>query len=164
MLEYPIGVSKQTLVVTDPVLSHFASHRQKRWFQKEAGGQLFAKITENRVIILEATGPRRTDRRSRFSYAPDREAEQEEILARRKDGLHFVGDWHTHPEQIPRPSYLDSSSMNECVRKSYHSLNGFVLIVVGKEDPPLGLHVSLCDGQTSHILFPSGNSRGSPHD
>src|SRR3546814_8042190 len=76
------------------------------------------------------------DRRTRTSYIPDRRAEQAEIFDRHARGLHYVGDWHTHPERYPQPSSPDAQSIAECVAKSTHQLNGFVLIIVGQAEPP----------------------------
>ena len=78
-LRYPIGTSGQTLVVDVPVLAHFERHRQIRWWQREAGGQLFSRVEGEVITIVEATGPRLGDRRTRHSYEPDRRAEQVEI-------------------------------------------------------------------------------------
>src|SRR5689334_6509783 len=121
MIEYPIGASGQILVLSTPVLDHFSQHRQLRWYQCEAGGQLFARLEEKRIIVTEATGPRRSDRRSRCSYEPDRTAEQREIDERFREGIHFVGDWHTHPEDLPQPSDRDETSIAETVARSCHA-------------------------------------------
>jgi integrative and conjugative element protein (TIGR02256 family) len=154
MIEYPIGTSGQVLVFESEVLEHFRRQRQRRWFDREAGGQLFARIDGARVIVVEATGPRPSDRRSPFSYAPSRRDERAEILDRYAKGLHFVGDWHTHPERLPRPSHPDCTSIGECVRRSKHSLNGFVIAVVGQAEPPDGLFVAIHDGMRAHRLLP----------
>lgn len=152
MIEYPIGTSEQSLVLTDPVVDHFRRHRQLRWYQREAGGQLFARFKDNSVFVEDATGPRRTDRRARTSYVPDRRAEQVEIFERHPRGLHYVGDWHTHPEPHPSPSRSDTWSIAECVAKSRHQLHGFVLVIVGQTEFPAGLHVSVHDGNSSYAL------------
>ena len=153
MLEYPIGRSCEVLVLSDEVVRKFRRYRQKRWYQREAGGQLFARLSPSRIVIEEATGPRRTDRRTRTSYVPDRAAEQREIDGRHAEGLHFVGDWHTHPEKHPRPSGLDVASISESVRKSTHALNGFLLVIVGQAEPPSGLLVSVHDGFGSSAIL-----------
>jgi integrative and conjugative element protein (TIGR02256 family) len=154
MIEYRIGSSEQTLVLMDEVLEHFRRHRQIRFWQCEAGGQLFARYESNRIIVVEATGPRRTDRRSRGSYVPDRRAEQEEIERRSLIGLQFIGDWHSHPEPRPKPSRLDLASIAECFNRSAHTLNAFVMAIVGQIDAPEGLHVLLHDGLSSYVLTP----------
>ncbi|WP_426615270.1 Mov34/MPN/PAD-1 family protein [Bradyrhizobium sp. McL0616] len=98
------------------------------------------------IEVVEATGPRRTDRRTRTSYAPDRPAEQREIDDRFGRDLHFLGDWHTHLERTPRPSCPDISSLDDTVRRSVHAMLAFVLVVVGQAPAPDGRHVSLFRG------------------
>ncbi len=154
MIAYPIGTSGQRLVFSTGVLNHFAKHRQNRWWQSEAGGQLFARFDLPNIVIEVATGPRRSDRRSRFSYLPNRSAEQREINQLHQDGRHFIGDWHTHLEPIPTPSSRDAESMRELFERSNHKLNGFVLVIVGRDGFPYGLSVSLYTGFCSILLTP----------
>lgn len=156
VIQYPIGTSGQVLILTDSVVEHLRHHRQRRRYQREAGGQLFARFDGGRIMIEEATGPRRTDRRTCTSYVPDRRAEQVEILERHGRGLHYVGDWHTHPEMFPGPSRPDASSVAECVAKSKHDLNGFVLVVVGQAEPPAGFHVSIHNAKSVVTIEASG--------
>jgi integrative and conjugative element protein (TIGR02256 family) len=152
MITYPIGMSGQNLIFLNGVLVHFQRYRQVRWWQREAGGQLFARVEVGQINVVEATGPRRSDRRSRTSYEPDRIAEQQEINERFPLGLHFIGDWHTHPEEGPQPSSIDVRSTADDVRKSHHCLNAFVLVIVGRGELPGGLHVSLHDGTMQYPL------------
>lgn len=154
MLYYPVGDSGQTLVLCDQVLKHFAAHRQRLPWQAEAGGQLFARLEAPDIHIVEATGPRLTDKRGRTYYRPDRRAEQREIRERHGHGLHYVGDWHTHPVRHPDASCVDLNNINDCVAKSRHELNGFVLIIVGTARTPAGLRVSVHDGEHCHVLHP----------
>ena len=155
MIVYPIGVSGQFLVLTEEVIRHFGRHRQLRWRLREAGGQLFARFDGSQILVVEATGPRRTDRRTRTSFVPDRRAEQKEISERHTRGLHFIGDWHTHPETIASPSETDFRNIAECFARSTHTLNGFVLIVVGRANSPDGLNVSVYDRGSRSRLWPT---------
>lgn len=152
LIEYTIGTSDQVLVFSDEVLAHFKRNRQTRWWAREAGGQLFAKIQDQVVTVVSATGPRRSDKRSRTRYFPSRRDEQIEICEAHAQGLHYVGDWHTHPQSAPTLSSVDVDSMRECVAKSLHGLNGFVLIVVGTAPPPTGFCVCICDDNDCYRL------------
>lgn len=154
MISYPIGALGQVLLFDAEVVERFKRHQQHRWWQREAGGQLFARFNYDTIHVLEATGPRRSDRRGRYSYEPDRRAEQQEIDDRFPLGLHFVGDWHTHPEDYPSPSSIDLKSTSEGVRRSGHELSAFVLVIVGRAPLPSGLFVALHDGCTQHVLDP----------
>jgi len=162
MIAFPIGVSGQRLIFSPTVLAHFDRHRQTRWWRREAGGQLFARFALPDIQVEEATGPRRSDRRTRNSYSPDRLAEQYEITIRHASDLHFIGDWHTHPEPTPSSSQQDGESMRNLVAESRHVLNAFVLVIVGCNPVPSGLSVSLFDSENEFVLHPeSVESEGS---
>lgn len=134
------------LTLTEAVLDHFSANRQNSPDAKEAGGQLFAQIEGSHWIIVRATGPRRSDWRSRFGFRPDRRAERAEIQDLFALGLHYVGDWHTHPEAHPIPSPSDLVSMDDLVTRSTHELPGFLMIIVGTDPGHFGLWVSLHTG------------------
>ena len=150
-LEIVLGESGETVKIADSVLKHFSRYQQLHEDQTEAGGQLFGAVNGTTISIVDATGPRRTDRRSRCSYIPDRKAEQREIDGRFAVGLHFLGDWHTHPELLPTPSGTDLRNMRECVKRSKRAVSGFLLLIVGTAPLPRGLHASLHDGD--EVLF-----------
>ncbi|WP_395698496.1 Mov34/MPN/PAD-1 family protein [Methylocella sp.] len=155
MIAYPIGTSGQTLILTQPVLGRFSKYRQRRWWQREAGGQLFARFEGDHIVVAEATPPGHHDIRSRFGFRPDRRREQTEILERHACGLHFIGDWHTHPEAAPHPSAMDTERMHDLLTRSKHQLNGFVMVIVGTGDAPEGLYVALFSRASSIRLNPA---------
>ena len=153
-ITFRIGDSEQSLLLTPAVLNHIARHQQSDGALSEAGGQLFASFKGDQIRVEQATGPRTTDRRSRYGYIPDRRGEQEEIDRMHSLGLNFIGDWHTHPERVPNPSTSDIRSIREAVTRSTHHLNGFVLLIAGTEAFPLGLFVKLYGvrGETAVVL------------
>ncbi len=123
-------------------LETMMSYRQKGFFSREAGGQLFGSRRQKGWWIEVATGPKRGDKRGRFHFWPDRRAEQDEINELYREGLEFLGDWHTHPEDLPKPSNSDITSIENVVRASEHSLPGILLCIMGRRDPPEGLWAS----------------------
>lgn len=145
MISFNIGGSGQTLSFTDSVLAHFKRNQQVRFWQREAGGLLFARLLLPIIEVCHVTGPRPTDRRTRFSYWPDENAERREIEAMFSRDFHFVGCWHTHPEDIATPSHVDVRSISDSVRRSKHALTGFVMVIVGRAALPESLSVSVCD-------------------
>ena len=151
-LRFAVGKSEQTLRIRTNVLRHFKKHQQTRGWSLEAGGQLFAKLSLEEVVIEKATGPRRSDLRSRTSYVPDPVVEQSEIDHWYRKGLHYVGDWHTHPESVPQASGSDRASIRDSFIRSQHSLRGFLLIIVGTERIPTGLYVSLNNTESELVL------------
>ena len=154
-ITFRIGDSEQRLVLTPAVLNHLAKQQQTDRNSSEAGGQLFARFRGEEIRVERATGPRTTDRRSRYGYIPDRQGEQEEIDRMHSRGLHFIGDWHTHPEGIPTPSTSDVRSIRQAVTQSKHHLNGFVLLIAGTDRFPRGLFIALYDARSETAILPN---------
>lgn len=78
----------------------------------EAGGVLLGRhIVKSRDIIVDrVTVPMLDDRRSRLRFFRARRQHQEEIdrVWRESDGTcTYLGEWHTHPEPSPEPSFVD---------------------------------------------------------
>ncbi|WP_394072902.1 Mov34/MPN/PAD-1 family protein [Xanthobacter autotrophicus] len=148
---YPTGSLR--VLVRGAVLLHVSHHRQTSCWRREAGGQLFARIHGDEWSVEQATGPRQSDLRSRFGFRPNRKAEQQEIGERFTAGLHYVGDWHTHPESSPKPSSTDISSMKDMVSASRHELAGFLMMIVGTRPGPSGIWLSIhrANGEWSRL-------------
>ena len=140
--------------MSDLVLAHLLEHRQTRVWHREAGGLLFARIGGKRIEIEAITGPRPTDRRTPFSYRPDRAGEQAEVDAHHAVGLHYVGDWHSHPENVPGPSARDNKTMASRVEKSQHQLRGILFAIIGRAPLPQGLTLVVHDGTRWFPLDP----------
>lgn len=152
MLAYKNQRSDIVIVFSTAALDHFVQNRQLQPSSAEAGGQLFATFDGGVALIELATGPRRTDHRFRYGFRPDRKAEQQEIKTMFNRGLHYVGDWHTHPTQIPEPSIEDLRNIRAAVKQSVHELEGFLLVVVGNASFPAGLSVTLDTGKDALTL------------
>lgn len=150
-----IAPGGQVAVLSESVIEHLLAHRQKRW-GREAGGQLFGVFEGPRTVrILKATGPRKTDLRRLCFYKPDKVAEQREIDEAFSVGLHYVGDWHTHPQTLPSPSSFDVDSLQNVFKMSTHSLDYLLLAVVGRADPPDGLYMGLVDACRVYPMSPA---------
>ena len=158
VISYSIGHSSQFVILTVPVLACFDRHRQLDVHSREAGGQLFARFDGDAIRVERATGPRSSDRRSRTSFIPNRTAERREIGWSFKDGFHYVGDWHTHPEPDPSPSQTDIRSFQDMYRKSRHELASFLMVIVGTVSGENGLYVALCNDHGLRRLSVSDNA------
>ena len=106
---------------------------------KEIGGQLFARIEPGLINVVFASVTAGKSRRTRFGFFPDRDAERADVRSHFKAGLHYVGDWHTHPEDIPNPSSTDVHEIRNIFKQSLHELPFMLLVVVGRRAFPEGL-------------------------
>jgi integrative and conjugative element protein (TIGR02256 family) len=147
------------------VVAHFTKHRQHGKVKTELGGQLFAVLDTGEIHIVKATGPNPIDKRGWSWFRPDLRTQNSEIKKLYQDGLHYVGDWHTHPESTPTPSSLDLTSMEDCFRKSRHELKAFLLVIVGRTAFPQGLWVGLhnSEGHERLLLVDESIRRAQPN-
>lgn len=135
---------KFSISVDDACLSELEKRRQLGR-SPERGGQLFAEIVDGDVRIVLASDV--DGKRSRFSFLPYRWREQREIAKEFKRGLHYVGDWHTHPEEVPRPSGFDVEKILGVYRESDHELPFLVMLIVGRAPFPEGLYAAFATTQ-----------------
>lgn len=143
------------LVLGDQVLVRFRRHRQMAPPATESGGQLFSRLGSGLVEIERATGPRRSDLASPYSFHPNRRAERREIGRLFRGGFHFVGDWHTHHQVHPKPSRNDKYSILAEFELSRHELPYFVLVIAGTAPPPRGLFVCTAGPEGIRELVPT---------
>ncbi len=142
---YTFPDSKQQILLTKPILELFKTYRQQG-LEVESGGLLFAEFDLPIIRIIEASPPHKSDKRWRTLFVPNRILQRQFIKQHFKQGLHFVGEWHTHPQDKPSPSDLDLGSMADSFLQSHHELNYFVMIIVGKATDSLELWVSVHNG------------------
>lgn len=137
--------TEQRVHLRRSVIEHVQQYRQTDDSDPESGGQLFAEINARDIIVIKATGPYKVDRASRFRLTLNQRRQKDDILRLFQAGLHFVGEWHTHPEPRPSPSCLDLSNISDCFAKSRHQLSSFLMLIVGTDLSESGLWISQHD-------------------
>ena len=138
--------SSQVIVLRPRVLKHIGRYRQTKWWQREAGGQLFGLVTDKVLHVELATGPYQGDLRSRYNYRSHPGLAQREILRQRELGLYYCGDWHTHPEPRPTASDEDMQTISTLAKRSDLRLNCVVMLIQGAGMGADGLAVYSSDG------------------
>lgn len=128
---------------SDSVLQVFSEHVQTG-LKPESGGILLGTVHERGLLVTTATGPTKLDRQFQFLF--ERSPFGHRAVARRKwrqsGGLvRYIGEWHTHPQSIPRPSAIDLDEWRKLaiVRADGRPL---LAVIVGHH----GLHVELASG------------------
>ena len=135
-----------TIQLATPCIETLETHRQRKRFHTEIGGQLFARFIGGMLVVELATCVKGD--RSRFSFHPNRGEEQREIDGLFGQRLHYIGDWHTHPERTPTPSRPDRTKMLEIFRQSKHQLPYMLLAIVGVDTFPAGLYLGAVEAGT----------------
>lgn len=151
-LTYTVPDSSLSVTLAPDVLAHFEANTQ-RWGHREAGGQLFGTFPSPNIMMVEkATGPVSAYRRFLHRISLNLHVDQKEINDEFKKGLHYLGDWHTHPATNPSPSPIDYRTFQSRFRQSTHELIEMLMIIVGTNSFPEGLWVGLQNNNRSARL------------
>lgn len=130
------------VLLTAAALEHMYRYMQRRLWQKEAGGEIYAADPDaHGLIITTAAGPNKTDHRTRYSYNPDIEAamrDRERLFAL---GRHAVGLWHTHPEACPSSSCQDRQTTEEYLSAFQGDRERYLMVIVGNCGNPPDMRV-----------------------
>jgi integrative and conjugative element protein (TIGR02256 family) len=131
-LRFSIGTSKQEIVICRNVFKDICKYMQID-NSSESGGLLFAEFKLPKIIVKKISTPSKTDYRSRYEFKSDQVMLQKVINTNFDKKLHYIGEWHTHPENHPVPSIIDIGSMKDTFIASRHELNYFLLIILGNK-------------------------------
>ena len=108
------------LSLAEPVIAIFERHIQAQPSDCEAGGLLLGTVHGSNIAVAEATVPTTWDKRLPSLF--ERMLFGHSSIARARwtasgGTVRYVGEWHTHPQDYPRPSGLDRSEWNKLSRK-----------------------------------------------
>lgn len=123
-------------------------HTQRHWWTNESVGQLYATDMTGDRIVVDAVTKLRSRWASYTGVRLDVPLVNEERAGYFKQGLHCLGFWHSHPEQVPKPSGDDIAMAADHARAGIAVFAGIVFVIVGTAAPPLGLGVWVHDGTT----------------
>ena len=123
---------------------------QRRWYQREAVGQLFTMdLTQPVITVDEATVLKPTwSSWSGVGFDVTEAMRQREQLLSK--GLHCIGIWHTHPEPNCSPSPTDARLAADHAKAARPVLNGLVFAIAGNRPFPDGWYIGVHDGTRFH--------------
>ena len=86
---------------------------------------------DGHVEITNFSGPYPTDRATRHSVCLDHQHCLADIAAYFRQGQHFVGYWHTHPDPSPTLSGIDRRSLVRNLHAGGLEIERMIAVVVG---------------------------------
>ncbi len=121
----------------DSSIEELKQYQQKNG-EYESGGILAGEIypKENKVIVKKVILSKKATR-SMFGVNIDKKEMQEELEKIRKETgyqYYYIGDWHTHPEKHPTPSWIDNRSYKKTLKTIVLQTNFVVFLIVGNGD------------------------------
>lgn len=111
-----------------------------------------AQIGDNHYRISKISPP---CVKSHTHYGCERDAAMANLFIREDYELSehtrfYIGEWHTHPENIPTPSTLDYNSIEDIFQTASLVVPFLLMIIVGTET----LHISVFNGEKNIKIDP----------
>jgi integrative and conjugative element protein (TIGR02256 family) len=124
------------LEISSHALSRMLAFVQDTRRKPEAGGVLIGRyIRDSRDIVIdEVTVPMVGDRSLRFNFWRARKRHQQALdQAWLLSGgtSTYLGEWHTHPEDIPEPSDTDIKNWQSRLKQDIFSSDTLFFIIIG---------------------------------
>lgn len=135
----------------DGVLDVFHKHIQRVESDAEAGGLLLGEVRGRHLNLICATFPTVYDLRSRYSFERLPQGHAEVALKMWSDSrgiVRYLGEWHTHPQDLPTPSRIDRSEWKRLASERKDKVP-FLAVIVGRA----GLHVELVPWRGNGIVL-----------
>lgn len=85
----------------------------------ETGGVLVGYVTAQGPVVTAMVGPGGNAEFRRRRFSPDSSFQEQQIAALYESSgrIHtYLGDWHTHPDGIATPSWLDRRTLRRIAR------------------------------------------------
>lgn len=95
------------------------------------------------------------DKRGRFSFCRNKVSAQRIINKKwhESNGIeNYLGEWHSHPESKPTPSYVDRNLIQQIIADSTNVFKKVFLIIVGKDK---SLYIGITNSEVSNKIYTS---------
>ncbi len=123
-----------TILFTPNTVKMFERSRQITSDQPESGGYLFGQLFGDQLVICVATPPGPDDTKKPRFFKRSRERGQlllDRIWRASNGKTVLVGEWHTHFEENPKPSWIDISESKKALKLNICHLDFMVVVIVG---------------------------------
>lgn len=125
--------------VGDVALARMDQHRQIEPNAPEAGGILLGRliVDSHDIVIDDVAVPSEHDRASRFRFFRSKRNANTVIRKTWSSSnatCIYLGEWHTHPEDTPSPSWTDLRNWRRVLRKSCIEQDFLLFAIVGRVD------------------------------
>ena len=132
-----IVLGKYNLIIPQEILIFLKSYRQTGC-KNECGGIIFAtKQKDYDIYTIESCSePNSDDLSNRFSFVRNKKRAQKLINKKWKNSngeINYIGEWHSHPENIPTPSITDKTLWENIFVDKSSKFGITINIIVGIE-------------------------------
>jgi integrative and conjugative element protein (TIGR02256 family) len=145
------------LLIEESVLQTVIPYRQTTSTLAEAGGILLGLRRGDHLHVVKATVPGRADRRDRLGFLRFNRTHAQTARLEWENSektMDYFGEWHTHPEDRPRPSGLDLREWRKISKRRGEPMV-FMIVSITEEWVGIGIR----DQIKACIEYPSISSK-----
>ena len=146
-----IGFDKKDIIIeiTEEVVEDIA--RRVQIDEPEDVGVIFGSVIEGDHIRINKLSETCALQRTKYKCILDASIANQVIkeeFEKSNQTRVFVGEWHTHPEEYPTPSYMDIRSIAKDYNDGGSGINGLILLIIGQKSNYWGYY----DGKLSVVI------------
>ncbi len=115
------------------ILERMLQYRQSGRSTPESGGMILGRIRKTYLDITDITVPGGSDFQSRFQFIRRGSCHFQRALEAWRESnseVGYLGEWHTHPEDSPRPSPIDLVGWRKVVIDGHSPYCFFIIVGV----------------------------------
>jgi len=146
-----VTIGLYTVFLGEELIHILYSFRQVKMKSPESGGILLGQMKNSDMYLLRVSIPNPKDSFHRTGFTRNREVAQiiinHEFFNSGKKTI-YLGEWHTHPEDNPSPSFQDTKMIKDQFKKNNLNEEFVILTIVGNAN----LFVGVLDNKGFHDL------------
>lgn len=121
------------------VIASIHCYVQNDYHKPECGGVMLGRhiIDSQDIVIDKISFPMPGDRATRTTFFRKKKAHQEIIDREWDASCHtctYLGEWHTHPEPYPSPSFIDNINWKRKLKDDIVDSDSLIFLIVGTSE------------------------------
>lgn len=138
-MKYGICSEKFSVEIAEDVYQKFESYICGYDYSVESGGILVGMLNpvRNSIKITDITEPYSQDKRTRYRFQRMEKGHQEamnQLWEKSKFKKTYLGEWHTHNQEVPQPSCIDIRNWIKISNKNNNNSEKLIFIIVGTKE------------------------------
>lgn len=138
-MRYGICSEKFSVEISETVYQKIESYISGYDYNIESGGILVGVLNpvRNSITITDITEPYSQDKRTRYRFQRMEKGHQEamnQLWEESNFKKTYLGEWHTHNQEIPQPSYIDIRNWIGISNKNSNNSEKMIFIIVGTKE------------------------------
>lgn len=138
-----IEIGGYNIFFSQNALNDIKNYKQDKKEKNESGGILLGQVLNQNIYVLKYSDPCKFDKSTRYSFERDKKNAQKIInreFTESNGKTIYLGEWHTHPENLPTPSNQDLKMIKEQFRKNKLNEKFLILFILGTQDFYIGIY------------------------